>query len=990
MPIDFADALRKIHLLAPAQLDELTRDLRGRFPEDRALAAELIRRDWLTPYQVNQLLQGRGGDLLLGSYVLLERIGEGGMGAVFKARNWKLGNVVALKLVRPEKLDNADAVRRFHHEIRAAAQLDHPNIVRAIDADEVNGVHLLVMEYVPGVDLAKLMKKSGPLPIDKVCDYTRQAALGLQHAHERGMVHRDVKPAILLLTPAGVVKILDMGLARLRHSGDESEASATMTQEGAIMGTLDYIAPEQAMNSHTVDIRADLYSLGCTLYFLLSGKAPFPGGSAMEKLIKHQSQEPAPVEQVRSGVPAAVGAVVRKLMAKRPEDRYQTPAEAATALAATGIRRVVPAAMDNTVDYRPAYGPIISLPPTPRRERRGVWLGVVGGTGVILAAIIVLMIWKGRPAPLSRAAERAEVKVEWKPGPAQGMLPGLIARPARLPGIRRWQVETQLPRSEVTGVSWSPDGKLIAYGDKGGRIRLIDAETRRLVQLLPGHEGGVWAVAWSPDGAWLATAGADKTVRLWRPDGTRGPVLTGHTGDWVCCVAWSKDGKRLASGGDWVDHTVRIWSVDGTPGPVLPHDSPVNCVAWSPDGPTLASTDTDKRLIRLWNTADGTPLTTLGPLPGELQALAWSPDGKYLASGGGDVAKEHVAGWIWDVAEKKRVVSLEGSANWLHWLGWNAQGGLASVAHDGYVVLFDPRNGEIAARTAANICERLSASWAPDGRRIADSTGRICTVSKGGREITPTGFQRLRVWVWSVAWNPDGKRLASSGNGGAVRLWDADGTPGPLLQPNVPWIPTVAWSPDGTRLAAGTGINVQLWNADGTAGLELRGHENYVGAVTWSPDGKHLASAAMDRTVRLWDADGTPGPVLRDKRMGTAAVAWSSDGKRLAAAGDGGTIHLWDADGTPGPVLDGHANWVPPLPGTRAANAWPQRAATRRCVCGTRTDRRGRCLRGTRRRCVRWPGVRTANGWPRETGRALCDYGTPMAHRGRCCGVMRA
>ena len=372
----FADALRKTHLLAAHQLDELTRDLQTRFLVPHDLAAELIRRDWLTPYQANQLLQGRGGDLLLGSYVLLERIGEGGMGAVFKARNWKLGNVVALKLVRPEKLDNPDAVRRFHHEIRAAAQLDHPNIVRAFDADQVNGAHLLVMEYVPGVDLAKLVKKSGPLPVDKACDYARQAALGLQHAFERGMVHRDIKPANLLLTPAGVVKILDMGLARLRHAAEESDASSTMTREGTVMGTLDYIAPEQALDSHRVDIRADLYSLGCTLYFLLSGKVPFPGGTAMEKLMRRQSQEPAPVDEVHPGVPAAVGAVVRKLMARRPEDRYQTPAEAAAALAGC-VPHVVPAAMDETVDYRPAYRPIISLPPKPRRERRIVWFGVV-------------------------------------------------------------------------------------------------------------------------------------------------------------------------------------------------------------------------------------------------------------------------------------------------------------------------------------------------------------------------------------------------------------------------------------------------------------------------------------------------------------------------------------------------------------------------------------------------------------------------------------
>ena len=228
-------------------------------------------------------MRGRAHELLLGSYVLRERLGEGHEPGLHKARNWKLGRVVALKLIRKDRLEDGEAVRRFHREIRAAAQLDHPNIVRAFDADEIGGTHLLVMEYAQGVDLAKLVKQGGPLPVGRACDCARQAALGLQHAFERGLVHRDVKPQNLLATPVCVVKILDMGLARLGQAAEAGEGTSTMTQEGAVMGTLDYIAPEQAMDSHTVDIRADLYSLGCTLYFLLTGRVPFPGGTAMEK-----------------------------------------------------------------------------------------------------------------------------------------------------------------------------------------------------------------------------------------------------------------------------------------------------------------------------------------------------------------------------------------------------------------------------------------------------------------------------------------------------------------------------------------------------------------------------------------------------------------------------------------------------------------------------------------------------------------------------------
>ena len=430
MPMDTAagltDALRRHRMLESAQLDELDR-LQTNFPSSRALAGELIRRGWLTPYQVNQLLQGRGRELLLGSYVLLERIGEGGMGAVFKARNWKLGSVVALKLIRKERIDNPDAVRRFQREIRAAAQLDHPNIVRALDADEVGGTHLLVMEYVQGTDLAKLVKKAGPLSVDQACDYCRQAALGLQHACERGLVHRDIKPQNLLLTPGGVVKILDMGLARLDRRADD-EASSTMTQEGAVMGTLDYIAPEQAMDSHDVDVRADLYSLGCTLYFLLTGKVPFPGGEALQKLLKHRLDEPVPVEQLRRDVPPGVASVVRKLMAKRPEDRYQTPAEAAAALAsaahgegstsATFRTAALPApaaaAIEATVATAAGWSAMVAdqttvetASPTRRRRTNGRswgWIAIGSAVGVGMLGLGLTAMFLATPRPATPPA----------------------------------------------------------------------------------------------------------------------------------------------------------------------------------------------------------------------------------------------------------------------------------------------------------------------------------------------------------------------------------------------------------------------------------------------------------------------------------------------------------------------------------------------------------------------------------------------------------
>lgn len=288
------------------------------------------------------------------------------MGQVFKARHRTLGRLVAVKILRPALLSNDRAIKRFLREMRVAAGLSHPHIVRALDADCLDNRYFFAMDFVAGQDLAKIVKQTGPLRVAQACDYIRQAALGLQHAHERGMVHRDIKPHNLLVTPAantsprsssttpvaflgrwGTVKILDMGLALLTEQ-EGSENSTQLTQLGVVMGTPDFISPEQVRNSHATDIRSDIYSLGCTLYFLLTARLPFPKGTTTEKLLQHQLDEPPPVEEIRRqqllqrGKPARevrrlsprVAEVVRAMMAKRPEHRLQTPAEVVEAMTA--------------------------------------------------------------------------------------------------------------------------------------------------------------------------------------------------------------------------------------------------------------------------------------------------------------------------------------------------------------------------------------------------------------------------------------------------------------------------------------------------------------------------------------------------------------------------------------------------------------------------------------------------------------------------------
>jgi formylglycine-generating enzyme required for sulfatase activity/tRNA A-37 threonylcarbamoyl transferase component Bud32 len=331
--LGFLAALRQSQLLAPEQFDELP-DVVAAFPEPADLAKELLRRGWLTLYQIAHLFQGRASDLLLGRYVLLEPLGQGGMGQVFKARHRRLDRTVALKLIRPDQLTDPEVVRRFQRESRAAGRLAHPNVITIHDADEINGTHFFAMEYVEGTDLGRLVARRGPLPAEEACDYVRQAALGLQHAHERGLVHRDVKPANLLVTGSPpVVKVLDLGLARLQRLTEEERLASFLTTDGALLGTLDYQAPEQALDPRSVDTRADVYSLGCTLYHLLAGRPPFADCSPPQKLVGHKREEPPALEAARPDLPPGLVAVVRRLLAKQPAERYQTPAEVAAALA---------------------------------------------------------------------------------------------------------------------------------------------------------------------------------------------------------------------------------------------------------------------------------------------------------------------------------------------------------------------------------------------------------------------------------------------------------------------------------------------------------------------------------------------------------------------------------------------------------------------------------------------------------------------------------
>ena len=432
------EAVHALPLLRPTELAELA-EVQTQFKDAHGLAREMLQRDWLTAFQVNQLLQGRGFDLVVGPYILLERLGEGGTGWVFKARHQHMNRLVALKVLRRELLADAEVLGRFYREIQVVSQLSHAHVVHAYDAGPLGRMHALVMEYAPGVTLSQLVKKNGPLPIEQATEYICQAARGLQHIHERGLIHRDVKPSNLLVTwersgvshesPAslwGTVKVLDLGLSRLgkvshgRVCGTQSAdgSSAQLTPQGAIVvGTPDYLAPEQAADFHGADIRADIYSLGCTWHYLLTGQAPFPGGTLAQKLMRHQFAEPPAIQERRPDMPDALVPVLRRMLAKEPADRFAAPAQVVAAL-------------------QPNLGPLVELEsieelaPLPRRRQRSQRLLAAAalslGMALFAASVFFTWRWNSGPPTVAQRPTTAPPRYVAAPPPSASAFPTAI------------------------------------------------------------------------------------------------------------------------------------------------------------------------------------------------------------------------------------------------------------------------------------------------------------------------------------------------------------------------------------------------------------------------------------------------------------------------------------------------------------------------------------------------------------------------------------
>jgi hypothetical protein len=403
--------LRSLSESGIVPIEELPAIVSSLSPEQRDnadhLAAAFVGQDKLTSYQAALLQRGQTTGLVLGNYVILDQLGAGGMGQVFKAQHRRMKRTVALKVLPPRMTSSPAAVQRFQREVEAVARLSHPNIVAAHDADEAQGVHFLVMECVDGQDLARLVKNEGPLPVPLAVDCIIQAARGLAHAHEAGIVHRDIKPGNLLRDRQGVVKVLDLGLARFADAPGPANPAADLTENGSILGTCDYMAPEQALDTRRADQRSDVYSLGCSLYFLLAGRHVYDGETSMEKVFAHRETPIPSLRAVRSDVPRGLDKVFGKMLAKEADNRYPS-------------MNAVIAALEPFTKVRPPGA-------APSRLLIAALMLVVGLVG--FAAIGIPMLLLNRPEPPRAATGPA------RPAPAAVVAPTVPISPSGV-GVR--------------------------------------------------------------------------------------------------------------------------------------------------------------------------------------------------------------------------------------------------------------------------------------------------------------------------------------------------------------------------------------------------------------------------------------------------------------------------------------------------------------------------------------------------------------------------
>jgi serine/threonine-protein kinase len=936
---DVIDLVRKSDLAADDVLTNFLRQSGPLPPTADDTATRLIQAGILTPFQAKLILQGKYRGFLLGPYRILDQIGAGGMGQVYLAEHTRMQRQVALKVLPAKQAADKVGIERFYREARAVAALDHPNIVRAHDVACARNTHFLVMEYIEGRSLAELQEEAGgKLPVGEACGYAVQAAAGLAHAHEKGLAHRDIKPGNLLVDANGVLKILDMGLARFFE--DENDRLTRNLDPGGVMGTADYVAPEQLIDSSGADHRADIYSLGATLYHLVTGRTPFEG-TVTAKLIAHQLKTVPKAHTLNQGVPAEVSAIIAKMMAKDPDARYQSAAEVVAALLphvtqgrATGGKRntgnlppIAAAAVNQTTANLRDSLEQAGRAEENRRKKRIAIAALVAvamiGTGLIAALAMSDGDKPDNPAPANNGGDDLAERPQPQPQPG-GPDPGTPVQP-----------KPKQPVPDVFSVAYRPDvGK-----------------------------ASVEAAVFTPDDKWLVTCGNDKLVQVW--DGATGKIvrkLEGHTQS-VRAMSLLQDGKRLLSASH--DRTLKLWDI--TTGECLRtyegHTASVVNVAALPDCRRFLSSANDGSIF-LWDLATAEILKRYDPAPLPVYGLAVTRDGKRAVASTwdskrntpkADLAKlTPVAAWVFEIESGKELKRLPNDTSMSH-LTVSHDGRYAVVGTNTGVIVWDLDSPSLGFRVFTGVTKRVTCgAFTRDNRHILgtgyDNNVAVWDVASGKIVRAQDG---LTAQGYYVSTSHDGKRAAVTGANGVCIVWNLPNSVAarvpPAAMPKPRAVLTgltgppedILFTPDGRRVigASNPGRHVRIWDAasgedvgrltvppggvGGVRGLALLPNDRLatcvatdpyiriwnlrtseqVGQVTCNtpgfvslaamPDGRLLAASA-DRTVRVCDPDAG----REDRRFAIGAeargLAVVPGGKRFVVGCGDRSVRLWD------------------------------------------------------------------------------------------------
>jgi WD40 repeat protein/tRNA A-37 threonylcarbamoyl transferase component Bud32 len=917
--LDRGEAVDQEHLLA--RHPELAEELRSYFA-----ASEEVERlgrqagggsltEPFPPAAAEEALLADGTVGRVGDYELLGQIGEGGMGVIYKARQVSLQRLVALKMIRADRLASPADERRFRSEAEAAASLDHPHIVPIYEVGEHHGQPYFSLKLIEGGSLAQqLPRLAADMPA--AVGVLAVVARAVHYAHQRGLLHRDLKPANILLDAEGRPHVTDFGLAkRLRPRPDET----SLTQQGMIVGTPNYMAPEQAASARAVSTSADVYSLGAILYELLTGRPPFRAETPLDTLVQLLEREPAPPRCLNRRADRDLETVCLKCLHKEPAKRYASAEQLADDL------------------ERWLRGEPILARPVGRRERVLKWARRRPHLAALAAMLLLALLagiagvfwqWRRAEGEYRKASALAEAEqrvayaravalayAEWRAGnagPAEQVLSGCP------PELRQWewhylrrlfqvrQLGTLKGHADgVLAVAFSPDGKRIASAGADGLVTVWDRRALRAVLALRGHAGAVTAVAFKPDGKQLASGGINGTVRVW--DATSGEELAkwrGHAGK-VTGLAFDpgpRAGGRMAStGGKHSSGELKLWDpARGQTLVVRAWPSLLAAVAFSPDGKYLVTAGHDGS-VTAW---DRTTLEPVRAFKGQTERIvpwagvAFSPDGRWVAAGSPDGLVR-----VWETASAREVFSAlpptQAGVSGLA-LGGPAGRFLAAATADNTIQGWITRSGKPAFTLRGHTRPVTSVACSPDGRCLAsgslDRTVKLWGVDRRDDDLT---LRPANAGVTGVAFSPDGALLAAATRDRAVKVWGVTtGNTVMLLRRLPAAVNSLAFNSD-SRLFASAGEDgaVRLWDA--AAGREvaaLRGHVGRVAAVAFRGDGAALASAGADGAVRVWEvAAGREGLRLSGPGGPVHAVAFSPDGRRLAAAGEGGLARVWDA-----------------------------------------------------------------------------------------------